>query len=211
MPQGAFAAPAQIAQPPAAPAVTPTATAKKPGPSFSVDKPKPEKETPDDWIRIITDPKSKPDEVSRATAALKLARAPGTEADKDRDLTRAAIAGDRAERQKERKETRDEATKKTNRGIESAKAAGIAKANKAYKAASAIALTPEAKKAALTQLRSDLDEVQTDYETQVGIEQGTKPKHDPWAQTYDPEGGQGGKNDPLGIRGKGKPDPLGIR
>jgi len=217
MQQSAFAAPAQLAQPPAAPAVTPTAkpapasaAAKKPGPSFSVEKPKPEKETPDDWIRIITDPKSKPDEVSRATAALKLARAPGTEADKDRDLTRAAIAGDRAERRQERQETRDEAQKKTFRGIdtqyEKAKKAAVA----TYRKKLETAVTPDLKKSALDELRSDLDEAQSDYERAGDIETGNKTPHNTWGQTYDPEA-RGARSDPLGVRPKGKPDPAGVR
>jgi hypothetical protein len=167
----------------------------------------PRKETADDWVRIITDPESDPAEKTRATNALALWRAPGTESDKDRDLTRAAIAGDRAERRSERDQTRAEAQKKIFRGFEATKKKSIDTANKEYRKALAVAFTPEDKKAAADQLRSDVDDAQKEYEIAIGGETGQDVPHNNWAAGIQPEPDA---KDPAGLRKK-KADPLGIR
>jgi hypothetical protein len=225
MPGGPFAAavPAQPAQPatqmsggmPGGPftAGAPAQPGAAPQIGFAVKPPaaKERKETPDDWIRMITDPATDPAEKKRAQAALDLARAPGTESDKDRDLTRQSLQADRAERRSEREETKTEGEKKTFRGIEATKQKAISDATKAYRKKLDTALTPEDKQSALDDFRSDLDEAQRAYENAGDIETGNRTPHDPWAQTYDPNAKKGGAKDPLGVRAKGKADPLGIR
>lgn len=148
------------------------------------DKPEkePRKETADDWVRIMTDPASDPKEVTRATAALKLWRAPGTEADKDRHAAAADRAGDRAERKQERAETADEKKKATFRGIETVKRKALAEAQKTYRKSLETAIDPESKKAAAEQLRSDVNDAQNEYESSIGDETGNKISHNDWAK-----------------------------
>jgi len=94
----AFAAQEKGAIPPGTQLSQGNAPGAAPGGVFSLPEKAERKETADDWVRIMTDPSSDPKEVTRATAALKLWRAPGTEAQKDREIAMGRLAEDRATR-----------------------------------------------------------------------------------------------------------------
>jgi hypothetical protein len=184
----------------------PAAGAQSGGPfSFQLPEKTERKETPDDWIRMITDPATDPKERARATAALELARKPGTESDKDRDLTRANLQADRAERMGERAQDRQEKLTATFRGFEKTKTKAIKDAVKEYRKSMATAITPEDKTAHLNQLRSDIDDAQKEYEGAIGDETGQTIPHSKWAQAYDPDApGDGAtpKTPPPKVNGK---------
>jgi hypothetical protein len=109
------------------------------------------------------------------------------EADKDRDLSRSLAQGERGERRTERQQDKAEAAKKTSRGFEAKKNTANRKAIDAYRKAIAGDPTPGGKKEALANLRSDLDNNQSEYETDVKSETGNEFEHNKYALTFDPD------------------------
>jgi hypothetical protein len=140
-------------------------------------------EGPNKWAETIADERSSPEDKARARRALDISREPRTEADKDRDAARTALAADRAERRGERAEDRAEKQKKTYDGIKAAKAKAIAKANSDYRKAHKAAQTPEEEQDALDNYRSDVDDAQSEYETSITGESGNNIPHNDWANS----------------------------
>jgi hypothetical protein len=155
------------------------------------------------------------------------------ELSKDRKSREAMSAADRAERAGERKDTRDEKTKATFRGFETTKQKAIDKANQTYRIAIGHAGdgpdtgSVQLRKDALENLRSDLEDAQSEYRRNIQGETGNDPGENNWPADYvksltpaatgakasaqsAQRGAKGPTGDPLGVR-KTKPDPLGIR